>query len=278
MGTIVATVLPSGEGVKLDIAFAASVTNVRVQRHDPGAFPTTIRSGESLELSAGVRTVFDMEAPLDVPVYYTATQVAPTGSEAATSNTITVPSNGFSFLIHPGKPTLSCRLDHVQSIDVLGRKGRLGLFDVIGRATPVAITDVRATAAGTLITTTWTANEAQTIRNVTGDGAVLLLQTPAKADLGNLYIAVGDVSEQRISSPYMYNERRFTIPFTVVDRPFGLAVVAEGYRWVDVFTAYGNWQVFYDAGHTWYQVLNQPAGGGGALRSNRRWMFPGGLP
>jgi hypothetical protein len=277
MGTIVATVLPSGEGIKLDIAFAASVTDVRVQRHDPGQFPIVIRSGESIPLTAGMRTVFDMEAPLDEAVYYTATQAAPPGAETATSNTVTVPSNGFSYLIHPGKPTLSCRLDHVQSLDVMGRKARVGLFNVLGRPTPVAVTDMRSTATGTLLATTWSANEAQTIRNVTADGSVLLLQTPAQADLGNLYIAVGDVSEARISSAYMLTERRFTIPFTVVDRPFGLAVVAEGYRWLDVFTSYGDWETFYDAANTWYEVLSQPAGGGGALRSRRRYLFPGRL-
>lgn len=276
MGTIVPTVLADGTGVKLDITFAATVTDVKVQRHDPGQFPSVIRSGESLGLVGGLRTVFDLEAPLDVAVYYTATQVAPPGAETATSNTITVASNGLSFLIHPGKPTLSCRLDHVQSVDVLSRKARLGVYDVISRPTPVVVTDMRSTAVGTLVTSTWTANEAQSIRNVIGDGAVLLLQTPAQANLGNLYIAAGDVSEQRVGSVYALSERRFTIPFTVVDRPFGLAVAAEGYRWIDVFTAYGNWQTAYEAGNTWHEVLSQPAGGGGALRS-RRWLLPGRL-
>ena len=153
----------------------------------------------------------------------------------------------------------------------------MGLFDVIGRATPVAVTDVRSTGAGTLVLTTRTYNEAQAIRNVTADGAVLLLQTPGAANLGNLYIAPADVTEERISPLYMVQDRRFTIPFTIVDRPFGLAVAAEGYRWLDVYNTYATWQVFFEALNTWAEVLNQPTGELGRA-SRRRWLFPGRLP
>lgn len=263
MASLIANPLANGGGVSLLLEFDVAVTRVRLQRYDPGAVPVVPTAAAELRIAGGLGTYVDTEAPLDTPVYYDATQVQPAGTEFAVSNTVTVASDGYTWLKYPGKPTLSIRLDWVTSIEVLARAARRGIFAVAGRANPVVISDYRSGPEGELVFTTNTAAQAQGVRNIIATGGVLLLQTPAVADLGNLYVSAGDVSEARVS-PLVYEAaRRWSMPFTVTDRPAGMEFMAVGNTWQDVHNFYGDWQTFFTAQRTWAQVLSVPITGVG---------------
>src|SRR5262245_55174247 len=142
MATLVAAVRPDA-GVNLTITMSASVTSVTLVRYDPSGFSTYIRAGNTVALTGGQAIVYDFEAPLDVDVYYVATQATPAGSETATSNTVQVVSGGWSWLKDPGIPTRNLRIPIVTSIAELTRPARSGVFDIINRTAPVVVSAMR---------------------------------------------------------------------------------------------------------------------------------------
>jgi hypothetical protein len=258
VGTIVATVRPDA-GVLLDITFATSVTAIRLSRLDPSGFTTLIRAGDPVTLVAGHALVYDYEAPLDVEVSYNATQVTPPGSETAASNTVTVAQGEkYSWLKDPGTPSRNLRVPVTTSIEDLTASARAGTFDIINRASPVVVSAMRKAPQGQIVVHTNTDTERQYMWELMRRGQVLLFQTPAKYAWGSQYIHVGDVVEARVGLA-MEPARRWTLPFTIVDRPAGLATAPPGTSWTDVKGAYTAWG-----------TMPTPAVGTLAA-SNKRW-------
>ncbi|AZM53341.1 hypothetical protein DMA15_12720 [Streptomyces sp. WAC 01529] len=73
---------------------AVDVRRVRIVRQDPGAAaPVPVRSADAAYAIEGVGTAYDHEAPLGVPVIYTATAVYEDGSTGPSSSlSVTVPA------------------------------------------------------------------------------------------------------------------------------------------------------------------------------------------
>lgn len=258
MASIVATVLPDRAGVSLAINFVAEgATQVSVGRNDPDGFSYLLRAGDKVTLSAGLATVEDFEAPLDVPVSYVATKVtpAPPPAASATSAVVTIPSNDLVWLKDPAYPSRNMVVPIVTSIPQLLSVSRAGVFPILDRAAPIVVANRRQLPTGTLTIHTLTDGQRQQVADLMARGSVVMLQANPSTGWGSRYIHVTDVTEARVglvSEP----ARRWSMPFLVVDRPEGLSVAATTAKtWASVKAIYPTWADLKATAKTWEQLL-----------------------
>lgn len=181
-----------------------------------------VRDAAPATLTAGAWSGTDYEAPLDEPVYYLATSTdQPTA--AITTASLTLDSGGSTWLKHPGRPWLNTAV-HAADGPGLSRPIPRGVFDVLGRTRPVAVSLLRSSERGELHLTTLTDDERVALLALLADGTPLLLSTPAGYGVGNAYISVGDVVENRVSPLGAEPARAWSLPFIAVDRPAGSAL------------------------------------------------------
>lgn len=229
---------------------ATSANVVRVNIDDGSS--SAVRNADPATLSGGQWIGTDYEVPLDAGFYYRATAPDMPGYSAISPSYV-LDSAGRTFLKHPGRPALNSSVS-VESAPDLARPVAQGVFDVLGRAQPVAVSMRRAAARGTLTLNTATESERAALLLLLDDGTPLLLATPEGYGLGNVYIAVGEVAEQRVTGTGYEWSRRWTLPFVIVDRPTG-AALAVGNSWADVLATHASWDAMLGAEGTWAGVL-----------------------
>lgn len=263
--TIVATFDDSLSRVKLDLDFYNNlVTSAQVVRVAPDGVETILKSGDKFTLVQGKGTLYDYEVPLDVPVWYKAYQLVPTGSGGnwiGSGTAQTMLSHGVSWLKDPAYPSNNLRLDYVEGVPSLSRKARAGVFDIIDRSTPIIVTARRQSASGDLTFTTMTQTDYEKVVRLVNRGEILLLSSPPTYGVGNVYVHVGDVTEERVALGDATDwVRRWTLPVLVVDRPLSLTTTVPLERWQDVKSTWATWNDLYAANLTWDQVKTLPAG------------------
>lgn len=259
VATLTATVLSDTAGVKLDIAFPATVTKVSVGRYDPSGFVQLIRNGSQVTLAGGLATIYDYEAPLDVNVRYIATQMVPPGppTEVAESAVKVIPSQGLSWLKDPALPSKNMPLRIITSIAQLSRPSRAGVFNILDRTYPVVVTNKRQAPIGEMVCHTLSDQERTGMTDLLARGSILLLQTPGAYGWGSQYVYVSDAVESRVGLA-MEQARRWTLPFVVVDRPEGLTEGAANPKtWQAVKDIYATWDALAATGKTWDQLLEE---------------------
>lgn len=99
----------------------------------------------------------------------------------------------------------------------------MGLFDVIGRATPTSVQAVRGSMRGTVRFVTLNPASITDMVTIFSTGNVLLLQTPGGYRFGNVYVACGDLLELRATTILRDSTRYWQVDVTVVDRPTGIS-------------------------------------------------------
>lgn len=123
----------------------------------------------------------------------------------------------------------------LMSIDPLSYPSRQELKDIISRYSPVALSGLRSTARTAFHFLTRTLAERQQLLNLFMPGRVLLYRNPnAGYPENNWYIAVGDVTENRVHPDHARPERKWDVEVAVVDRPDGILVPAPDRTYVDV--------------------------------------------
>jgi len=253
---VVATVDLAHARVKLAIQMTdTSTTQITAGRVDANGYTELIRAGDLIDVTNGQTTMRDYEAPLDLPVYYQIYQVTPDNGEVQTSNTVTVPSNGASWLKDPGYPSMNFKVPVVTSIQTLTRAARAGVFNVLDRPLPIVVTAKRQGPVGTLIAHTITDMQRNNLTDLLARGTTLLLQTPWAFGFGSQYVSIGDVEEARVGVA-QETIRQWTLPFIVVDRPDGLAAIADsGATWSDVKSQFNTWADLTASGKSWSDLL-----------------------
>lgn len=158
------------------------------------------------------------------------------------------------WLIHPGIPDLSLAIpaDSIESVAPRTRAARAAVLQPLGRSTPVVVSEARAAPATGLELTTDTSAARDALNDLLADGSALLLNLPPALGWGFTYewIAVGDTVETAIAGGNDF--RRFSLPYSVVDRPVG-GVVAQ-WAWSDVLT-YSTWADVMAAYDTYAELL-----------------------
>lgn len=226
--------------IELQVQFAnTAITACLIERKDPYKPWMTIRSGENVVCEGGACGGYDYEAPFDQQVTYRATQVIPAGTEMLSQVAGPLPSLGHTWLKDPYYPSRNQRLDEVVGLPELTYASRSGVFPVIDRKMPVAISSLRQGWAGTFEWVTATEEQRVRMNELFAQGQVLLLATPYTS-IGSSYVIAGDLTEQRlgvVTEP----TRRWSVPFTAVDRPESLGFAPELITWSGVRLKYIAW-------------------------------------
>lgn len=121
-------------------------------------------------------------------------------------------------------------------IDPLTHPPRSELFDVLGRAAPVAVSQMRSTPRTSIKLYTKTLGQRDELLGLLGAGRVLLLRNPDPSyPERHWYIAVGDVSEERILTDHRDSRRRWVLAVAVVDRPVGYLSLLNSNRYYQTY-------------------------------------------
>lgn len=145
------------------------------------------------------------------------------------------------------KPFLNRALDCIPNQSPITRRARNGIFPIVGRTFPVAVTDVRLARELTIEVITQTTTEWEELDLIMATGDIFFIQTPPGNSLPTMYVAVEDTSMRRPlrQLPRCGNDWRvFTLPLVEV------AVPAS-----DVMGSLGTWQTVVNTYATWSDVL-----------------------
>jgi hypothetical protein len=168
----------------------------------------------------------DWEVPLSVQVvYYAQATVAGAASATGASVPFTV-TDTRDWLVDLARPTNSFPVT-VEAFPELAFEGPTGVHRVLDRRDPILTTAPLWTPTGTLAIVTATKSERDRARTILGGGVAFLLRTPPGEGVGNMYLGVTGLREQRLSRLATHYDRRFAAEVVQVARPDPTVFVPE---------------------------------------------------
>ncbi len=239
MASISAVVNPTAVPPRVDLAVTLNQTP-----NPDGTTPTFTISRRDDDRARFVRGLVDQattngvaadyECPFGVPVVY---QLEEGDKVTAVSQpVILTPVNlvadqvagtveGYAvWLRHPAIPRRSMPVD-LALIEAPSYSQTRTVQTVMDRREPIVLSDTkRKNATTTLDIRTWTLAERDRLLTLLSDNAILLLSVPAQSGWGftHQYIAVGDVSEERLYTDWApFTGRVFHLPVEFVSNPVG---------------------------------------------------------
>jgi hypothetical protein len=172
----------------------------------------------------------------------------------------TTDSPSRSFLQDADNPSTQVS-PHVEGIESIERATRLGVFEIIGRSTPVVTTAKLAARRGTLALFTTTQNETDALWSMVDSGNLMLFRTTRTYGIGSMYFACESITEERVTRLGAIPKRRFEIEFIETDPPVGPAIAYSWNNWTRVVNNAATWQVVLNQRATWELLLTNPLGG-----------------
>jgi hypothetical protein len=214
-----------------DVPVIAGGQFVTVSRMGPSGQSTYVRGWIDQASATGQIVIRDFEAPIGVPIAYTAQTADSAGVVADTQTaTITIPSG-------PCENTWLNDLARVgntmqvlmESLPELNYPVPASVHDVITRRDPIVTSDIAHTPSFELAFITDSDDERQRARAILGNGAPVLLRTPPENGVGNMYFSVLGFQEQRVVTPARVVDRRFLVSGRQVARPDPLLYKPVGF-------------------------------------------------
>lgn len=251
-GTPPGTALLYADDLELTRLLASSATYAKVERSTNGVTWTTVRGGGAVPVTNGMFTLDDYEFPAGVPVTYRVTAFNVSDVQTDQETGAITADLGTVWLKVIAKPFLN-RPVTVVDWSRVARSARNGVFPIVGRQNPVAVTDVRAGRQFDLVVMTPTLDEGEEFDTILSGGDPVYLHTPAGCPVpGPLYAVVGDTEEERRST--RGPRRYFTLPMTEVAAP-GPDVVGATSTCATVLATYATCQAVLDAHPTCQSLL-----------------------
>lgn len=154
------------------------------------------------------------------------------------------------------KPFLNRTLNCIPNQTPITRRARNGIFPIVGRTFPIAVSDIRLAREITIEIITQTTQEWEELDLITLPGDVFFLQTPPGNSIPTMYVAIGDTSIRRpLRNQICGNDWRvFTFPLTEVAPPSSDLVGSLG-TWQTVVNTYATWADVLAAHPTWADLL-----------------------
>ena len=244
---LTATVEPEVKNVRLDYTVPAGGATVTITRVGPSGTPAGVRGATGMPAVPGPLIVRDFEAPIGVPLVYTAqTFNTACGAVIDTATaTITVPGDGVcdTWLNDLARVTNTLKVT-IQGLPELEYPVPNTEHDIIARRDPIVASDIAHTPSFELSFLTDTLEQRDQARALLGNGVPALLRTPPQDGIGNLYFSITDYKEQRIVSAGDMPARMFVVDGRQVDRPDPALYVPLGvatYQHVkDTFATYAD--------------------------------------
>jgi hypothetical protein len=132
------------------------------------------------------------------------------------------------------------------------RNARNGMFNVIGRTLPVAVTDLMSGRSESIVIRTTTPAAFTQLDTMLAVGEVLLVQPPLGSATPTMYAVPGSVGAARVAATSKV--RLTTIPLIEVAQP-DPTVSAVQSTWQTVVNTYATWSALVAAKATWNDVL-----------------------
>jgi hypothetical protein len=253
---LAATIEPEVKNVRLDYTVPAGGQTYTITRAGPSGTPAGVRGATSASVAPGPVIARDFEAPIGVPILYTAQSFNSTGAVIDTqSTTITIPSDGVcdTWLNDLARVTNTILIT-IASLPELDYLVPNNVHDIIARRDPIVSSDIAHTPSFELSFTTDTLDQRDQARSLLGNGVPALLRTPPEDGIGNLYFAVLDYKEQRIVTPatvparmFVVNGRQVQRPDPDLYKPLGVATYAHVKATFATYAALNAGRVSYDA-------------------------------
>ena len=232
-------------------ALGASATYAVFDRTLNGTTYTIVRGGIRVTVGSQLASLNDFEFPAGVAVTYRVRSYNVSNVLQQTFTAVITQGLGETWLKSVGRPFLNRRVTASDASDV-SYTARAGIFPVIGRTNPVAVTDSFSVKSFQLSLATVTKAEADGLRILITSGDILFLHTPADFPAPGGYFVCGDVTEGRQNMPW---ERRwFTLPLTKVVAPPADVTATLG-TWQTVVNTYATWTAEIAANATWSNLL-----------------------
>jgi hypothetical protein len=158
------------------------------------------------------------------------------------------------FLSDPVVPPLSQWFELVEIGD-LTLAARQQLFDVLGRAAQIAVSQLRSWPSGELRLMTYTDEQRQLAERMFGTGRILYWRNPdPRFPENGWYVGIGDVTQGRVGAAAAWApERLWRIPFVKVERPEGLISASTSVTWAQVKAGY-SWNTLRQERTDWLDV------------------------
>ncbi|MCW6003859.1 hypothetical protein K1W54_04580 [Micromonospora sp. CPCC 205371] len=227
--------------VTIDWSDVPAMTGAGILAHLYRNYPDSTQIevlGSPAYLSAGIAVFWDTIAPLDTPVFYTAS--SPATGTILTSSTVTVTGTGQGWLKDPAEPVNDILLDTCPtrtcpntstgvSFQNLGQgqfASASGVFPIIDARRPRTVAQRRKDRTSTLTVLAHSIADALRVEDILVSGRNLFLQLAARYGWASRtwngdYIAVGDATEDRPPvANQTYPQRTWQLPFAVARAPF----------------------------------------------------------
>lgn len=240
--------------IRLDAtSLGGDATYCNVTRSVDGfATSTTVRGGAEAPVSGGVFALDDYEFPAGIEITYRIESY-----------------DGDDVLVETFEDTITQDLDKVwvkvvarpflnRAVTVFDfgdveRSARTGVFDVVGRSFPVAVSDLRGSRRVTLEVLTETVADATDFDLLLASGEPVFVHVPSTSQVPAGYWTVGDTAERKFDKTTSAR-RVFTLGLTEVAPP-GPDVVGASGTWQSVISEFTTWQDVLDAEATWDDLL-----------------------
>jgi hypothetical protein len=155
----------------------------------------------------------------------------------------------------PTRPSLNTFFEPLEDELIITRPARTGLFDVLSRTMPVAVTDLQGSRRFSMrIDVKGDSNRAD-MDNRLSTGAVYFLQPPDPGGaMPTMYFVLGDV-EHRMDTEYFSDSYTFTLSLIEVAKP-PFTVYGNTNTWADVVADFATWADLLAAESTWSDVVD----------------------
>lgn len=228
---------------------------IDLERSPNGITWSPVRGGQDREVPAGASlTVDDYEFVPNAPNTYRATVYNSAGEQVGVQTATLTPPLGAVWIKNISRPFLNRAAAVVDFSDV-SRPSRAGVFDVVGRTLPVAVTDLPSSRRLELSIVTDTEDQAAEWDSILAAGDTVLIQAPADCPVPvpTLYAVIGDVTATRPGrlSPV----RVWTLPLTEVAAP-DASVVGAAVTWQAVLNSYATWADVAADSDNWAALLD----------------------
>lgn len=229
-----------------------SATTADVERSTDQVTWTAVRGGLGVPVSSGAfeLPVDDYEFSADIQNFY---RVTPDVGLAET-NSIT-PVLDKAWVKSIARPWLNQEVT-VADYSEVKTKARSGVFDIVGRSFPVAVSDIRSGKSYTLEILTETQTDERDFEILLASGDPVFVHVPASSLVPGGYYTVGDTAERRLGRTSI--KRVFALGLTEIAAP-GPDVVGSTVTWQGIIDEFATWSDVLNAFPTWEDVLEHVA-------------------
>lgn len=167
-------------------------------------------------------------------------------SDLVQTNSIT-PTLSTWWLKSVARPFLNTPVVPLKPVPIVERRARQGVFEIVGRSMPVAVTDVRASKEYVLQIVAESDDERDRVDLILSSGEPVFFHAPADSPRPSMYAVIGDTSHNYLTDV-------FTLPLREVAAP-GPDIVGSTATWQTVINTYATWADLIAAKATWADLL-----------------------